>query len=232
MAADLLPARTREAYDAIKRRVLELELAPGASFTEGELASSLGLSKTPVREALLRLRQEGLVEAVARSGYRVTPVTLKRARDVFQLRALLEAEAAAWAAERGLDLEALVELEQLSRRTYDPGDRASIAAFMRQNNLFHVSLARLGGNEVLADVLEHLLEQLERVFHLGLALRPRGEEIVHEHQELLAAVKAGDAAAARRIATEQAAASQLMVLNALLSSEAMLSTNIVAARAE
>ncbi|MBW3667597.1 MAG: GntR family transcriptional regulator [Actinobacteria bacterium] len=225
MSTHLLPTRTREAYDAIKRRVIELDLPPGAAFTEGELAASLGLSKTPVREALLRLRQEGLVDAAARCGYRVTPVTIKRARDLFQLRALLEVEAAGSAAERRLDLDALIELEQLGRQTYDAGDRASITRFMEENTRFHVALAELGGNEALADMLQYVLEQLERLFHLGLVLRSRGDEIVHEHQELLAAVKAGNGRAARRIAGEQAASSQLMVLNALLSSEAVMSAD-------
>lgn len=226
------PNRTSEAYRAIKRRIIELDLAPGAAFTEGELAAELELSKTPVREALVRLRQEGLVDAVARSGYRVTPVTMKRARDVFQLRSLLEVEAAGMAAERGADAELLVRLEQLAEQTYDPADRDSITRSIHANNRFHVMLARLGGNDVLAATLEQVLEQLERLFRLGLALRARGAEIVHEHHELLAAIKAGAVADARRIAAQQAGASQLMVLDALLSSDAVSSTNIVVSLVE
>jgi DNA-binding GntR family transcriptional regulator len=228
MPAEILPTRTRQAYDAIKRRVIELELAPGAPFTEGELAGELGLSKTPVREALARLRQEGLVEAVARSGYRVTPVTVKQARDLFQLRSLLEGEAAAIAAERGVDLGVLQKLEKLVTTSYDRKDRKSINKFLQANTRFHVSLATLGGNEALAAMLQQVLEQLERLFHLGLALRSRGDEMVHEHRELLAAVKAGDPELARKVAVEQASTAQLMVLDALLSSDAVQSTNIVA----
>jgi DNA-binding GntR family transcriptional regulator len=228
MPAEILPTRTRQAYDAIKRRIIELELAPGAPFTEGELAAELGLSKTPVREALARLRQEGLVEAVARSGYRVTPVTVKQARDLFQLRTLLEGEAAAIAAERGADIGVLQQLEKLVTTSYDRKDRSSITKFLQANTRLHVSLAALGGNEALAGMLQQVLEQLERLFHLGLALRSRGDEMVHEHRELLAAVKAGDPDGARKVAIEQASASQLMVLDALLSSETIQMTNIVA----
>jgi DNA-binding GntR family transcriptional regulator len=224
--ARLLRNRTDEAYQVIKRQIIELQLAPGASFTEGELAVALDLSKTPVREALVRLRQERLVDAVARSGYRVAEVTVKHARDLLQLRTLLEVEAAGTAAERGADVELLRELQQLARESYDSTDRNSIARFMRQNTRFHVLLAQLGGNDALATMLEQVMEQLERLFHLGLALRSRGDEIVHEHGELLKAIKAGDADSARRIAAEQTSASQLMVLNALLSSEAILSANI------
>lgn len=224
--SEVMPRRTREAYDSIKRRIIELKLAPGASFTEGELAAILKFSKTPVREALVRLRQEGLVEAVARSGYRVAPVTIKHARDLFQLRALLEVEAAGMAASRSTDLETLSALDKLARLGFDASDRNSIKRSMRNNTKFHVMLAKLGGNEILASMLQQVLEQLERLFHLGFSLDTRGEEIVHEHEELLAAVKAGDAEAARRIAADQAASSQLMVLNALLASDAVLMTNI------
>lgn len=223
---EVVPTRTHEAYRAIKRRIIELDLAPGSSFTEGALAAELGLSKTPVREALARLRQERLVDATARSGYVVTPVTMKHARDLFQLRALLEGEAAAIAAERGADVETLNALEELCLTSYDPADQSSIAKFLHANNRFHVMLASLAGNDALAAMLEQVLEQLERLFYVGLALSSRGEEIVHEHRELLDAVKLGDREAARRAASAQTGSSQLMVLNAMLSSETLLSTNI------
>lgn len=227
LRGEVLPTRTHEAYTVIKRRIIELKLPPGASFTEGALAEQLGLSKTPVREALARLRQERLVDAAPRSGYFVTPVTMKHARDLFQLRALLEGEAAALAAERGADLDTLVELEELCIASYDPTDESSITRFLQANNRFHVTLASLGGNDELAALLEQVLEQLERLFHLGLALSSRSEEMVHEHRELLDAVKLGDRDAARRAASAQTGSSQLMVLNAMLTSETLLSTNIV-----
>ncbi|MDQ1436675.1 MAG: hypothetical protein QOK43_304 [Acidimicrobiaceae bacterium] len=228
MPPEHLPTRTYEAYTAVKRRIIDLTLPPGASFSEGELAMELGFSKTPVREALARLRQERLVEAVARSGYRVTPVTVKGAHDLFQLRALLEGEAAAIAAERGGDLDTLLELEKLCQASYDPDDQSSISRFLEANTKFHVTVATIGGNDALATMLQQVLEQLERLFHLGLALNSRSNEMVHEHQELLAAVKSGDPDAARRAATAQTGSSQLMVLNAMLSSDSVLSANIVA----
>src|SRR5690242_1434669 len=82
-------SKGEQAYQSIKGRILELHMAPGAPFKEGELATRLGLGKTPVREALARLRREGLVEVAPRSGYRVSPVTLRRARELFGLRTVL-----------------------------------------------------------------------------------------------------------------------------------------------
>lgn len=218
--------RAGEAYVEIKRRIIELEMPPGAPFTEGELASELGISKTPAREALARLQVAGLVEVVPRSGYRVTAVTVKSTRDLFGLRSLLEPEAAALAASGALDLSTLATLEALGTMTYRPEDRASVRSFLRANNAFHVSLARVGGNEQLARLLEQILEQLERPFYLGLTLSPRADEIVHEHTELLNAVKRGDADGARSVAAAQAAASQKMVIDALLSSDAVVSANV------
>jgi DNA-binding GntR family transcriptional regulator len=224
--SEFMPNRTRTAYDTIKRRIIELKLGPGAAFTEGELAAVLKFSKTPVREALVRLRQEGLVEAVARSGYRVAPVTVKHARDLFQLRSLLEVEAAGSAAARASDLVGLSTLEKLAAKTYRLSDRAEVRRFLRDNTEFHVGLARLGGNDMLAAMLHQVLEQLERLYHVGLRLDEGTDGLEHEHKALLSAVKAGDVERARKVAAEQAASSRLFVLNALLASDAIVNANI------
>jgi DNA-binding GntR family transcriptional regulator len=225
-APRVVTTRSYEAYLEIKRRILDLRMPPGSDFNEGELVADLGLSKTPIREALARLRQEQLVDAVARSGYRVTPVTLKDARELLVLRTLLEGEAAALAASNGADLSHLKKLESLCHESYNPQDRSSVAAFLGANFDFHMAVARLSGNTRLAETLRTVLEQLERVMHLGLSLSSRADEIVHEHKELVAAILSGDADAARETSVTQSRSSQLMVLNALLSSDAVLSTNL------
>ncbi|MHB8452100.1 MAG: GntR family transcriptional regulator [Mycobacteriales bacterium] len=218
--------RSHEAYVEIKRRVLDLRMPPGSEFTEGELAADLGASKTPIREALARLRQEGLVDAVARSGYRVTPVTVKDARDLMGLRTLLEGEAAALAAAHGADVAELRDLERLCQASYDPADRASIVTFLAANFQLHLAIGRMSGNARLTESLQETLEQLERVMHLGLAVSSRAGEVVHEHQELVAAILEGDAEAAREAAIAQARAAQRMTLEALLSSDVVMSMNL------
>ena len=224
-----LPATlTEQAFDSIKRRIIQLDLPPGQRFTESQLASDLGLSKTPVREALARLERDGLVELIARSGYRVSDVTLKDARDLLAVRALLETEAAGLAAARIGDGKQLQALNELCRITYDPSDRSSIARFLEANTEFHATVAEAGGNERLADMLRTILDQLERLFHLGLALTTTSEEMVHEHQDLVRAIMSGNVAEARAVAEAQTRASQLMVLEGLLSSPSLLATNIVA----
>jgi DNA-binding GntR family transcriptional regulator len=226
---ELLPTRATEAYEEIKRQIIELDLAPGSVFTEADMAARLGLSKTPAREALARLNGEGLIHVVPRSGYRVAPVTLKMARDLFDLRAVLEAEALARAASKPIDIDVLRELETLRATTYRPADRESVRSFLKANTAFHVGLARAGGNDAIAEVLERVFNQLQRLFHLGVMLSSRADEVVHEHHEMLDAVMRGDPDLAREVARTQVANARRVILNALLSSDVILSANVVPA---
>ena len=223
-----VPNLTDRAYATIKSQLIYLDLPPGTMFTEASLARELGISKTPVREALARVRREGLVEASARSGYRVTPVTVKDARNLFALRILLEGEAAALAAQHMEDPKHLGVLDRLQKASYNPKDVDSIKTYMRRNTEFHMTVARASGNEHLAAVLEQILDQMERLFHIGLALTNRADEIIHEHTDLVKAIVSGDEKTAREVAVTQIRNSQRMVLDALLASPRLLSTNVVA----
>ncbi len=219
--------RTDDAYTQIKERIIDLRMAPGSSFSESGLAADIGIGKTPIREALVRLELEGLVEVIPRSGYRVSPVTLKDARDLLNLRALLEAEAARLAAGHAEDGESLRVLEELCQASYDPRDSVSIRRFLRANTEFHATIASVGGNRRLARTLRQVLEQLERLFHLGLALSSREDEVVHEHQDLVEAILRGDPGEAARIALAQCRTAQQMVVQALLSSEAVVNADVI-----
>lgn len=219
-------SRSHDAYVELRRRILTLALEPGRGFTEAEACEWLGLSKAPVRDALGHLRREGLVLSAARSGYTVAPMTVKDARDLFSLRGLLEGEVAALAAAQGGDLERLQHLDSLCRVHYDPTDAESVHEFLHVNAAFHLAVAELGGNLRMRDQLARVIDQLERYMHLGLRLTPRAEDIVHEHRDLLAAIAAGDSRRARLLADSQAHESHRMVLDGLLSSEAVLTANI------
>lgn len=220
------PTRSAEAYAVLRQRILTLQLGPGQVFSESDACAWLGLSKAPVRDALANLRREGLVLSAPRSGYSVAPMTVKDARELFTLRTLLESEAAALAAGRGGDLDSLRELDALCRLQYDPEDPASVHRFLVVNSDFHLAVAELGGNLRLVEQLRRVIDQLERYMHLGLRLAHRGEEIVHEHRDLMAAIAAGDVARARALAAQQAHDSHRMVLDGLLSSDAVLTANI------
>ena len=98
--------------------------------------------------------------------------------------------------------------------------------FLAANFDFHMAVGRLSGNARLIDALQQVLEQLERVMHLGLTATNRADEIVHEHTDLVNAILSGDAEKARDVAVSQGHSSQRMVLEALLASDVVMSTNI------
>jgi DNA-binding GntR family transcriptional regulator len=123
--------------------------------------------------------------------------------------------------------EQLVVLDRLCRASYDPRDVETIKPYMRKNTELHLTIARASGNAYLAAILEELLDKMERLFNIGLSLTHRADEIVHEHSELVQAIAAGDGKSAREIAVAQIRSSQQMVLDALLSSPALLAANLV-----
>lgn len=120
----------------------------------------------------------------------------------------------------------LNELDQVCDAGYVPGDTASEAQFLKANKAFHVSVARASGNQRLAMLLEGILDQMERLFHLGLSIRNRSEEMRHEHSALIEALVSGDCDRAEQVTIEQIEAARQMVLGALLSSEQLNNANI------
>jgi DNA-binding GntR family transcriptional regulator len=214
------------AYAALKTQIIEGDLAAGTAVSEAELALSLGLGKAPVRAALARLAQDGLVTAIARRGWRIAPVTLADVLDVFRLRRSLEPLAARLAAERGIDAKQLRRLDAACRADYVPGDPASERAFLKANRAFHLAVAEAAGSPRLVRVLSGLLDESERALVLGLAVRDRSHEIQHEHQALIEALARGDAATAERAATAQIDDAREMVLAALMSNPSLLAAEI------
>lgn len=206
-------------YRTFRSRITKLDIPPGQVLTESQLAAEFGFSKTPVREALSRLRYEGFVVHDANSSHRAAPVTIKDTRDLFAMRVLLEGEAAALAANHASEARDLRELEELQAASYDTSNLESVDQFLEANTRFHTLIGRASGNERLAAALELTLVQMERLFRVGLMLSSRAEEIVHEHTDLVRAIVEGDAQRARSAATRQGRRSQRMVIDALLSRE-------------
>lgn len=216
------------AYTAIKRDIIRCELKPGSQVSESGLVERYHVGRAAVRTALNRLFQERLVQPVPRQGYVIAPITFKNVRDLFAVRLLLEPEAARLAAAHASPSE-IQELADLCRKArYRLGDAASAEEFLRLNTAFHVGIARVSGNERLAGIIAGLLDEMERLFHFGLMLRDRNDEMYHEHHDLVEALTAGDADDAALVVTEQINAAQKMVADALLSSESVLAINLAA----
>jgi DNA-binding GntR family transcriptional regulator len=210
-------SQTDGAYAHLKQLILTGGLAPGEELREATLTESTGFGRTPVREALRRLVQEGFVEVRPRQGYRVSVVTLASVRDLFEMRLLLEPAAAELAATRATEDE-LAALHDLAHQTYVPGDRASYERFLAHNREFHVRVAHAAGNERLASTLRVLLEEMQRLFFISLSGQDgdTATELVHEHHELHDALLARDAVRARQVVIDQIEASRARVMAGLL----------------
>jgi DNA-binding GntR family transcriptional regulator len=215
-APDPAPSLTEQATALLRREILTTAFAPGDTLSEAQAAERLGLGKAPVRAALARLADEGLIQAMPRRGWVVALVTIRDIHEVFDLRLLLEPEAARRAAGR-VDADALRRLDAVCAAGYQPEDADSALAFLDANRAFHVAVADLSGNGRLARQIGRLLDESTRMLVLGLKRRDRSGEMAHEHAALIEALALGRAEAAAALMREQVAASRAMVLDALTS---------------
>ena len=209
------------AYEKIKQDIRRCALAPGAVLSEGMLAARYDLGKAPIRNALTRLAQDGLVAAERRRGYRVSPITLEDVQHIFQLRLLIEPEAARLAAGRLTDAHvALLTAACDPRRP--SGEKKSDAEFLEANRLFHVTIAAASGNRRLAQLTAQLLDDVERMLHLGLIDEPRGDAFQAEHKALLEALLANQADEAAQMVREQIEGGLAMVVQSVLNNPTLL----------
>lgn len=213
------------AYGILKQRIIRCELAPAHRLTEAQLVADIGIGKTPVREALARLVQDGLVRNIPRHGYEISPITLGDVQDHFGLRFIVE-PAAVQLAVRHLTPAQLRRLRDLAAIGYVMGDAESVANFLRANREFHTIIASAAGNRRLLDLIEKLLDESERMQHLGMMIWDRSAQAAHEHQAIVTALEEGDAEAARHVAAEQIMATQHQIIDALLTSPALLAAPI------
>ena len=202
-----------DVYNAILDRITSLQIHPGAKITVDNLARELGVSQTPIREALSRLEAEGLVLKTYLVGYSAAP-RLNRAQveQVFEMRLLLEPTAAAKAVAHlgDEDQEALSALhkEMLQLRgNLSP----AYNEYARMDTQFHAVIATKSGNALLADALAKLHTQVH-IFRLGFPTRLSAETVA-EHAEILNALMHGNARASKKAMKAHILASQQRMLD-------------------
>ncbi len=189
---------TEKVYEMLRAEILTCALQPGQELNEAELAERFKISKTPVREALSNLRQEGLVRTFPRRGYQIAPITFGDMNELFDIRTILEAGAAEMACMRVSDAE-IAHLNDLAEVVYDRGEQPSLGPFIRANREFHLAIARASGNVRLEDLLARQIDALERFFYLGAQLRDVSSETAISHHEIVAVLARRDPAQARQI---------------------------------
>ena len=193
---------THQAYETLRRLILDNELKPGRRMLEQELADFLKMSRTPVREATIRLANEGLVDVRPRHGMLVLPISPEDMREIYDVLTSLEASAAEMVATAGLPKSGLDRLNTAIDEmdaALDTGDRE---AWARADEEFHRLLVSFSGNKRLITLVEGMWDQAHRARMVTLAQRPLPTASNAEHRALVRAIRDGNAERARRIHTD------------------------------
>ncbi|MCP3425583.1 GntR family transcriptional regulator [Rothia sp. AR01] len=186
------------AYAEILERILTGRLEAGAVIPQRELAQQIGVSTTPLREAVRRLAAEGFIHLEAHRDARVTEVSAEEARHLYEVRESMDPLAAGLAAERRTesDLRRIRESLESMTTLRDPADVEALAA----HRAFHRSIYEASRNPILIDVLERLWDKADRYRLVGLRFRGDSpsdvDRVTAEHRRIADAVERGDAAGA------------------------------------
>ncbi len=191
-------ALSDRAYVAIREAILTLKIRPGQLVAIGDLADQLRISRTPVREALLRLEKEGLVSINPRKGAYATSISVDDVKEIFELRIVLEAYAARVAAPRltAADHAHLRNILSASEAAFQAGDEIHAADLGRQ---LHDLLVHTVHNRRLVAYLDNLDGHYTRLRRFAVTLPGRFERSHEQHKALVAALESGNGEAAGRI---------------------------------
>jgi DNA-binding GntR family transcriptional regulator len=201
-------------YATLKQQILTCKLAPGHRLVEKELCAEMGISRTPLREALNRLGLEGLVTLVPYRGYEVIQITVEDIRNLSELRRIVEAESAALAAERATP-EDCAQLLKLAELRYVPGNRKTYKSYLRANCAFHLALVRCTRNPRLETIVISVLDQIQRPLYFGLDVGIDSQSATAEHLQVVEAVRARDPIRARQLMGEQISGAESRMIAAM-----------------
>ncbi|AJD43409.1 GntR family transcriptional regulator [Rhizobium sophorae] len=190
---------TATAHLRLRQLILDNKWAPGYQATEQEVASQLGMSRTPVREALMRLQQDGLVSVIPRHGMRVLPISISDMKEIYEILTSLESTAAELAASRQLSEDQLRGLEKATADMDHALSQDDLERWAQADARFHEQLLELGGNQMLKSVVLNFIDRAHRVRMVTLKMRPKPVNSTREHAELVQAIREGDREKARNI---------------------------------
>ena len=196
--------------DAIRRGILE----PGERLMEVQLAEELGISRTPVREAIRKLEQEGYVIMMPRRGTYVSSVSVHDVKEIFEIRSALESLSTGLAAIR-IEPEELEKLRALLAELEGHIERKDIDKIVATDVEFHGLLYQVSRNDRLVAIISNLKEQLARFRTLSMSYPGRLQETLEEHRAMVEAIAAGDVEAARDAAERHMERAEETLLKAM-----------------
>lgn len=182
-------------YDVLKSSIMDLDIYDPATelrMDERTLAEQLGISRTPIREAIMRLEQEGFVEIQARKGVYIKPKTLTEILEMITVWAALESMAARLACSEATDRE-IAELREIGTRYTKDKAKANISEYSETNIEFHLCVLGLSKNAMLLEMGEGLFTHLKAVRRKGMADTTRADRSVVDHMNIIEAIEDRDA---------------------------------------
>jgi len=201
-------------FESLRQAIVDLKLKPGERLMEIQLAEDLGVSRTPVREAIRKLELEGFVVMMPRKGAYVAGISMKDIADIFEIRGALEGLAASLAAERGTE----EEIEQMERelvRISESIEKDDLLSVVEVDTDFHAILFRASRNDRLAQMLNHLREQIQRFRTTSLGRPGRMRVALEEHKKIVEALSQRDPDLSRARAQEHIENAESSMIDAL-----------------
>ncbi len=201
-------------FESLREAIIGGVLKPGERMMEIQLAEEMGVSRTPVREAIRKLELEGFVVMIPRKGAYVAGISLKDINDVFEIRAALEGLAAGLAAERMTE-EELEQMERLLVRKAEIIENNDLESIVEVDTDFHATLYKASRNERLIQILNNLREQIQRFRTTSLAVPGRMKDALEEHRKMVEALSERNVTLAQSLATEHIENAENVMLEAL-----------------
>jgi len=192
------PSLVDGAYDALKDAIRNNRFSPGYQGSEQEIATQLGMSRTPVHEAIIRLQEEGLVRVLPRRGVMVCALSPDDMREIYEVIIALETASAELIAAKSEVERFLIadDLYHVNHRMHEALTVEDLAAWAADDEKFHQILVERSGNRRLARLFHTVMDQSHRARMITLRLRPKPTQSVEQHQAIIDAIRDGDVAAA------------------------------------
>ncbi len=192
------PSLSEAVYEMIKQRLLSQELEPGTKLREEDLADQLGVSRTPVREAINKLEREGLVEIIPRYGTFVANISSKDVEEIYQIREALECLAMRLALPR-FSKDKLLELARIHKECKVPLEKGDFDPFIKVDTAFHDLLVKLSKNKRLIRFMSNLNNQIRLGRLESFSVPGRARKSLAEHQRIIEAMLEGNAEEAENL---------------------------------
>ena len=201
-------------FNSLREAIIIGELRPGERLMEVQLAEKMGVSRTPVREAIRKLELEGLVDMIPRKGAHVAELSVKDIMDVLEVRASLDGLATALAAERITDDE-LKELKHINGQFTQYIEKENLNGSIKKDAEFHDIIYRASRNDKLITILNNLREQVQRFRVIYLKDYNSPKNLIKEHNDIFEAISLRSIEASRSLAKTHILNQEATILNSI-----------------